>query len=254
MYVVTASFGSPPAPTPDRPHPRPTILPGTFTDAGAGALAVTARRSPTRDRRHRVQDILQSQGAQNQPSTPIFAPHGGDPVCHQPIRRRLGRRRRGIQPPPCGQPSGLRQERGLFDRRVWASSRPSRLRPRLAGWSGAGADAHEGAGAPRRHEPHAGALRSFVSTARATSVSSSERWSPKETSGPGAMVRAAQRLKSMRPDVVHRHDAKSHATGVPAARMAGSRRWWCPAAWPSLSPRIRSAHSSTVCRSIAICA
>jgi DNA-binding beta-propeller fold protein YncE len=31
VYVVTASFGPPPAPTPDRPHPRPTILPGTFT-------------------------------------------------------------------------------------------------------------------------------------------------------------------------------------------------------------------------------
>jgi glycosyltransferase involved in cell wall biosynthesis len=48
-----------------------------------------------------------------------------------------------------------------------------------------------------------------------------ERWSPKGDWDLGAMVRAAQRLKSMRPDVVHCHDAKSHATGVPAARMAG---------------------------------
>lgn len=29
-FTVTASFGPPPEPTPDRPHPRPTILPGTF--------------------------------------------------------------------------------------------------------------------------------------------------------------------------------------------------------------------------------
>ena len=31
VYVVTASFGPPPEPTPDRPHPRPSIMPGTFT-------------------------------------------------------------------------------------------------------------------------------------------------------------------------------------------------------------------------------
>jgi len=31
VFVVTASFGPPPAPTPDRPHPRPAIVPGTFT-------------------------------------------------------------------------------------------------------------------------------------------------------------------------------------------------------------------------------
>ena len=30
VFVVTAEFGTPPAPTPDRPHPRPPILPGTF--------------------------------------------------------------------------------------------------------------------------------------------------------------------------------------------------------------------------------
>jgi len=30
VYIPTAHFGPPPAPTPDRPHPRPTILPGTF--------------------------------------------------------------------------------------------------------------------------------------------------------------------------------------------------------------------------------
>jgi glycosyltransferase involved in cell wall biosynthesis len=48
-----------------------------------------------------------------------------------------------------------------------------------------------------------------------------ERWSPKGDWDLGAMVRAAQQLESMRPDVVHCHDAKSHAAGVPAARMAG---------------------------------
>ena len=31
VFVVTASFGPPPEPTAERPHPRPTILPGTFT-------------------------------------------------------------------------------------------------------------------------------------------------------------------------------------------------------------------------------
>ena len=30
LYTVTASFGPPPEPTPDRPHPRGPILPGTF--------------------------------------------------------------------------------------------------------------------------------------------------------------------------------------------------------------------------------
>ncbi|HTM58670.1 MAG TPA: hypothetical protein VL123_09680 [Candidatus Udaeobacter sp.] len=30
VFVVTASFGPPPEPTAERPHPRPTILPGTF--------------------------------------------------------------------------------------------------------------------------------------------------------------------------------------------------------------------------------
>jgi len=30
VYTVTASFGPPPEPTPDRPHPRGPILPGTF--------------------------------------------------------------------------------------------------------------------------------------------------------------------------------------------------------------------------------
>ncbi len=30
VFVVTAKFGAPPAPTPERPRPRPTILPGTF--------------------------------------------------------------------------------------------------------------------------------------------------------------------------------------------------------------------------------
>jgi len=29
-FVVTAAFGPAPAPTAERPHPRPTILPGTF--------------------------------------------------------------------------------------------------------------------------------------------------------------------------------------------------------------------------------
>ena len=29
-FVVTAAFGPPPAPTPDRPHPRPTVVPGSF--------------------------------------------------------------------------------------------------------------------------------------------------------------------------------------------------------------------------------
>jgi YVTN family beta-propeller protein len=31
VYLVTAEFGPPPAPTPERPHPRPSIMPGTFT-------------------------------------------------------------------------------------------------------------------------------------------------------------------------------------------------------------------------------
>ena len=31
VYLVTAEFGPPPAPTPERPHPRPTTLPGSFT-------------------------------------------------------------------------------------------------------------------------------------------------------------------------------------------------------------------------------
>ncbi len=30
VFLSTAQFGPPPAPTPDRPHPRPAILPGTF--------------------------------------------------------------------------------------------------------------------------------------------------------------------------------------------------------------------------------
>lgn len=30
LYLPTAQFGPPPAPTPDRPHPRPSIVPGTF--------------------------------------------------------------------------------------------------------------------------------------------------------------------------------------------------------------------------------
>ena len=30
VYIPTAKFGPPPAPTADRPHPRPSILPGTF--------------------------------------------------------------------------------------------------------------------------------------------------------------------------------------------------------------------------------
>jgi YVTN family beta-propeller protein len=30
IYLVTADFGPPPSPTPDKPHPRPSIVPGTF--------------------------------------------------------------------------------------------------------------------------------------------------------------------------------------------------------------------------------
>ena len=30
LYLPTAQFGPPPAPTPERPHPRPSIVPGTF--------------------------------------------------------------------------------------------------------------------------------------------------------------------------------------------------------------------------------
>jgi DNA-binding beta-propeller fold protein YncE len=30
VYTPTAAFGPPPAPTPERPHPRPSIVPGTF--------------------------------------------------------------------------------------------------------------------------------------------------------------------------------------------------------------------------------
>lgn len=29
-YTVTAKFGPPPAPTPDQPHPRPSLIPDTF--------------------------------------------------------------------------------------------------------------------------------------------------------------------------------------------------------------------------------
>jgi YVTN family beta-propeller protein len=31
VFLVTAEFGPPPAPTTERPHPRPSIMPGTFT-------------------------------------------------------------------------------------------------------------------------------------------------------------------------------------------------------------------------------
>ncbi len=31
VFLVTAKFGAPPAPTPEHPHPRPTIVPGSFT-------------------------------------------------------------------------------------------------------------------------------------------------------------------------------------------------------------------------------
>ena len=31
VYLVTAEFGPPPAPTPERPHPRPSIVPNSFT-------------------------------------------------------------------------------------------------------------------------------------------------------------------------------------------------------------------------------
>jgi hypothetical protein len=30
VFLVTAEFGPTPAPTPDRPHPRPSIVPGSF--------------------------------------------------------------------------------------------------------------------------------------------------------------------------------------------------------------------------------
>ena len=30
LFLVTASFGPPPAATAEHPHPRPAILPGTF--------------------------------------------------------------------------------------------------------------------------------------------------------------------------------------------------------------------------------
>ena len=31
IYLVTASFGPPPPATPTNPHPRPAMLPGSFT-------------------------------------------------------------------------------------------------------------------------------------------------------------------------------------------------------------------------------
>ena len=31
IYMSTAQFGPPPAPTPERPNPRPTVVPGSFT-------------------------------------------------------------------------------------------------------------------------------------------------------------------------------------------------------------------------------
>jgi hypothetical protein len=30
IYLVTADFGPPPSPTPDKPHPRPSIVAGSF--------------------------------------------------------------------------------------------------------------------------------------------------------------------------------------------------------------------------------
>jgi hypothetical protein len=30
IFTVTADFGPPPAPTAERPHPRPSIVPGSF--------------------------------------------------------------------------------------------------------------------------------------------------------------------------------------------------------------------------------
>jgi hypothetical protein len=36
LYVVTAEFGPPPAPTADRPHPWPSIKPGSFTVIAIG--------------------------------------------------------------------------------------------------------------------------------------------------------------------------------------------------------------------------
>ncbi len=49
-----------------------------------------------------------------------------------------------------------------------------------------------------------------------------ERWSPQGDWDLVALVRAAARLGALRPDVVHCHDARSHAIGVPAARIAGA--------------------------------
>jgi len=41
IFLVTASFGPPPAATPENPHPRPAIQPGTFR------LLVLAPANPT---------------------------------------------------------------------------------------------------------------------------------------------------------------------------------------------------------------
>jgi DNA-binding beta-propeller fold protein YncE len=37
VYLVTADFGPPPAATPEQPHPRPTMVPDTFTVLVVGA-------------------------------------------------------------------------------------------------------------------------------------------------------------------------------------------------------------------------
>ena len=50
-----------------------------------------------------------------------------------------------------------------------------------------------------------------------------ERWSPRGDWDLVSLARAGLHLEARRPDVVHCHDARSHAVGVPAARLARVR-------------------------------
>jgi hypothetical protein len=46
VWVATAQFGEPPAPTAERPHPRPPMVPGSFVILGLDAKGVAKSGSP----------------------------------------------------------------------------------------------------------------------------------------------------------------------------------------------------------------
>ena len=62
----------------------------------------------------------------------------------------------------------------------------------------------------------------LLDRARALGVES-ERWSPFADWDAGALLRAVAALRRFGPEVAHGHDARAHALGVPAARLAGVR-------------------------------